>query len=125
MHLQSRVISLFIILSSLFPYLSWGKGSNSAFLFEIEWQIFSHINTDASALLHPMVLIPITGQLVILIFGVIYPKIPLVYLGILCLFMLIGFVMFIGFFSQNSQIILSCIPFLLTSVLYILLIKKK
>lgn len=125
MHLQSRVISLFIILSSLFPYLSWGMGSNSAFLFEIEWQILSHINTDASAILHPMVLIPITGQLVILIFGVIYPKIPMVYLGILCLFMLIGFVMFIGFFSQNFQIILSCIPFLLSSVLYILLIKKK
>lgn len=125
MHLQSRIISLFIILSSLFPYLSWGKGSNNAFLFEIEWQILSRINTDAAALLHPMVLIPITGQLVILIFGVIYPKIPLVYLGILCLFMLIGFVMFIGFFSQNFQIILSCIPFHLTSVLYILLIKKK
>lgn len=125
MHLQSRIISLFIILSSLFPYLSWGKGSNNAFLFEIEWQILSQINTDAAALLHPMVLIPITGQLVILIFGVIYPKIPMVYLGILCLFMLIGFVMFIGFFSQNFQIILSCIPFHLTSVLYILLIKKK
>lgn len=125
MHLQSRIISLFIILSSLFPYLSWGKGSNNAFLFEIEWQILSQINTDAAALLHPMVLIPITGQLVILIFGVIYPKIHMVYLGILCLFMLIGFVMFIGFFSQNSKIILSSIPFLLTSVLYILLIKKK
>lgn len=125
MHIQSRILSLIIILSSLFPYLSWGKGSNNAFLFEIEWQILSQINTDAAALLHPMVLIPITGQLVILIFGVIYPKIPMVYLGILCLFMLIGFVMFIGFFSQNFQIILSCIPFNLTSVLYILLIKKK
>lgn len=125
MHLQSRVISLFIILSSLFPYLRWGMGSNSAFLFEIEWQILSHINTDASAFLHPMVLIPITGQLVILIFGVIYPKTRMVYLGILCLFILIGFVMFIGFFSQNFKIILSCIPFLLSSVLYILLVKKK
>lgn len=125
MKLQPRILSLSIILCSLFPYLSWGKGSNSAFLFEIEWQIFSHLNTDVAALLHPMVIVPIIGQLFILIFGVIYPKIPMVYLGILCLFILIGFVMFIGFFSQNFKIILSCIPFLLSSVLYILLVKKK
>ncbi|MFM7594637.1 MAG: hypothetical protein ACKO4Y_00505, partial [Flavobacteriales bacterium] len=90
MQLQPRILSLSIILSSLFPYLSWGKGSNSAFLFEIEWQIFSHLNTDVAALSHPMVFVPIIGQLVILIFGVIYPKIPMMYLGILTLFILIG-----------------------------------
>ena len=82
-----------ILVSSLCPYLSWGK-TNHTFLFQAEWLVLNNFLSSPSAVMHPLIIVPLLSQLFILIFGIIYPKIPVVYLGILGLYLLIAFILF-------------------------------
>jgi hypothetical protein len=89
--MQIRFLSVMILVSSLCPYLSWGT-SNHTFLFQAEWFVLNQFLSDPSAVIHPLIIVPLLSQLLILIFGVIFPKIPVVYLGILGLYLLIVFI---------------------------------
>ena len=122
--MQIRFLSLMILVSSLCPYLSWGK-TNHTFLFQAEWSVLNKFLSTPSAVMHPLIIVPVLSQLLILIFGIISPKIALVYLGILGLYLLIAFILLAGFLSENIWIVLSCTPFIICSTLFILLAKKK
>ena len=122
--MQVRILSLIIFLSSLCPYLTWG-GNNSGILGQMEYELLRNVFESPQTLLHPMILIPFLGQLMVLIFGIIYIKPKLISLGIVCLSVLIGFILFIGFFSANLTTILSCLPFLISAILFILIPKTK
>jgi hypothetical protein len=113
-----------ILVSSLCPYLSWGT-SNHTFIFQAEWFVLNQFLSSPSAVMHPLIIVPLLSQLLILIFGVISPKIALVYLGILGLYPLIAFILLAGFLSGNIWIVLSCAPFIICSTLFILLAKNK
>ncbi len=122
--MQIRFLSLMILVSSLCPYLSWGT-SNHTFLFQAEWFVLNQFLSTPSAVMHPLIIVPLLSQTLILIFGIISPKTTLVYLGILGLYLLIAFILLAGFLSGNIWIVLSCTPFIVSSTLFILLAKKK
>jgi len=122
--MQIRFLSVLIFVSSLIPYLSWGK-TNHTFLFQAGWLVLNNFLSSPSAVMHPLIIVPLLSQLLIVIFGIISPKIALVYLGILGLYLLIAFILLAGFLSGNIWIVLSCAPFIICSTLFILLAKNK
>ena len=63
---MQRVINLLILLTSLLGYLEWGNGQ-SAFLVEVEWLLFSGQSASASDFAHPIIFLPLTGQVMVLI----------------------------------------------------------
>ena len=110
--MNNKIKVLFLIISSLFVYLSWGKES-AAFLFQIEYEIITKLLTNPISTLHPFTVIPMLGQLLLLI--TLLQKTPtpiLLKIGIGCLLFLIGFVFIIGLLSLRVPIIVSTIPFI-------------
>jgi len=122
--MQFRILSLLILVSSLIPYLSWGK-TNHTFLFQAEWLVLNKLTSTPSEVMHPLIIVPLLSQFLIVIFGIIFPKTHMVYLGILGLYILIAFILFAGFLSGNIWIVLSCAPFIVCSTLFILFAKKE
>ena len=115
--MKSKILNLFLIITSLFGYLEWSENSNS-FLFQVECEILAKIFTDPISILHPFTIFPMISQ-VILIFT-LFQKTPgkaLTYLGIAGLGILLGFMFVIGVISANYKIIASTIPFVAVSIL--------
>jgi len=110
--MNNKIKVLFLIISSLFVYLSWGKES-AAFLFQMEYEIITKLFTKPLAALHPFTVIPMLGQLILLITLIQKtPNIVLLKIGIGCLLFLIGFVFIIGLLSRRIPIIVSTLPFI-------------
>ena len=110
--MNNKIKILFLIIASLFVYLSWGKES-AAFLFQMEYEIITKLFTNPTSALHPFTVIPMLGQLLLLI--TLLQKTPstiLLKTGIGCLLFLIGFVFIIGLLSLRVPIIISTIPFI-------------
>ncbi len=122
---KSKILNLLVIISSLFGYLEWGQ-DNSTFLFQAEYQVLHGLFTNISSAAHPLTLIPLFGQL-LLIFT-LFQKEPgkvLSYIGIASLAVLLVFMFFIGIISFNFKVILSTLPFILFSILAIRHYRKK
>ncbi len=112
--MKSKLLNIILIITSLFGYLEWGQ-DNTSFLFEVEYLVLKNIFTTVESVLHPFILIPLFGQ--IILFFTIFLKKPyryLTYIGIVSLSLLLGFMFFIGIFSYNLKILISTLPFLLT-----------
>ena len=110
--MNNKIKILFLFISSQFVYLSWGKES-AAFLFQMEYEIVTKLFTNPTSALHPFTVIPMLGQLLLLI--TLLQKTPTTFLlktGIGCLLFLIGFVFIIGLLSLRLPIIVSTIPFI-------------
>jgi hypothetical protein len=50
----------------LFGYLQWG-GGNSMFLFQAEGEVFIKLFTNPAEALHPLTILPMLGQIILLI----------------------------------------------------------
>jgi len=108
-----KIKTLLLLISSLFVYLSWGP-CNEAFLFQMELEIIKKLFTNPTAALHPFTIIPLLGQLVLVItFVQKTPSNLLLKTGISCLLFLIGFVFIVGLLSLRLPIIISTLPFIL------------
>lgn len=110
------LISLSLLLSSLCVYLEWG-GGNAMFIYEMEWQILSSKLRDLSSLIHPFVLLPLIGQLVLLMN--IFTKRKdciLIYIGWACISLLMIMIMLAAVLSFNIKSLVSVIPFIICSV---------
>ncbi len=121
-HAQIRFISSLILISSLIPNLNWG-GENHAFLFQIELEIIKKLCSDPAQVIHPLIIIPVLSQVIIITFGLFIPKVRPVYIGIIGLFLLFIFIFLAGFLSSNLWVILSAVPFVISSILFILVVK--
>ena len=121
-HTQIQFISSLILLSSLIPYLNWG-GENHAFLFQIELEIIKKLCSDPAQVIHPLIIIPVLSQVIIITFGLFIPKVRPVFIGIIGLFLLFIFIFLGGFLSANLWMILSGVPFVISSILFILVVK--
>ena len=110
--LRMRLILFFLIITPLFCYLEWG-GGQSSFLYEIEWQLLSFQSRDGSSLTHPLVLLPVAGQLVLLV-NLFRPKPSRKagIVGILLIAPLLLMILLSGALSLNMRILLSVVPFL-------------
>jgi hypothetical protein len=110
--MTNKMKVLFLIITSLFVYLSWGNES-AAFLFQMEYEIISKLFINPLSALHPFTVIPLLGQIILLIS--LFQKTPnavLFKIGIGCLLFLIGFVLIVGLLSRRISIIVSTLPFI-------------
>lgn len=122
--MKSKFLNAFLIITSLFGYLEW-SGNSQSFLFQAEAEIIYKIVTIPSSVIHPFILLPLIGQILLLI--TLFQKSPskiLTFISIFGLGLLLGFMFIIGIISLNFKIIISTVPFLLVVVLTIRNIKK-
>ncbi|WP_111684149.1 hypothetical protein [Winogradskyella tangerina] len=123
--MKSNILNFLLILSSFFGYLEWGI-DNSSFLFEVEYQVISGLFTDFNSVSHPFTLLPLLGQILLVI--TLFQKQPskkLTYLGIVLLGLLFGLMLFISIINLNFKILLSVIPFFIITFLIIRNQRKK
>lgn len=108
-----------LILTSLLGYLEWGHDRH-VFLFRAEWEIIGKLFTQPLSVLHPIILVPLAGQLIL--FFTLFQKAPgkkTAYTGLTALSLLMLLIAFIGTLQMNWKMIASTIPFLLTAFLVI------
>lgn len=113
---MQRVINILIILTSWLGYLEWGD-SQSAFLIEVEWLLLSGKSASASDFAHPIIFLPLTGQVLVLI--ALLQKIPsrrLTTIGLVLITILLLLVMVAGLISFNIRIFGSTLPFFVVSI---------
>lgn len=122
--MKIKLISLFILLSTFVVYLEWSK-TEQMFLFEMEWEIFRRNFTDITSVIHPFIILPLLGQ-ILLIISLFQKKTNkrLIYLGIACLAVLIVFIFGIGLLSMNLKITLGSLPFIVFSSLQIHILRN-
>lgn len=111
MPVTGKVYPLLLLATSLAGYLEWG-GGHHAFLFEAEAEILAKLFTAPRAVLHPFVLLPLGGQLLLLV--TLLQKKPWktgIYLGIGCIGLLFGLMLGIGLMGLNLKIAASTLPF--------------
>ena len=114
---RKKLLNLALIITSLFGYLEWG-GENSAFLFQMEFEIFDKLFEDTISVLHPFTLIPLFGQIILLV--TLFQRIPsrvLTVIGMASLGLLLGLMFFIGLMEGHLKILASTIPFWIVVVL--------
>lgn len=122
--MKEKVLSVLLILTSLLGYLEWGQGQH-LFLLQAEGEILLKLWSDPKSVLHPLILMPLAGQILLAI--TIVQKTPsriLVYIGMGSLSMLLGLMCIIGIISINLKILFSTLPFLAMSVYTLIHFRK-
>lgn len=114
--MKAKVLNGLLVLTSLFGYLEWGT-QNHIFLFQAEADVIQKLFYEPGSVLHPFVLVPLIGQVLLLI--TIFQKTSnkrLTFISIACLGILLAFMFFIGIISLNLKILASTIPFLALAI---------
>jgi CHASE1-domain containing sensor protein len=109
---MKKAALLAALLSPLFCLLEWG-GGNSAFLYEVEYQILFQQENKGESLMHPAVFIPMAGQLLLMM--ALFQRSPQkrwVYAGLALIGLLVLLVLLVGLLSKNIRIAGSTLPFL-------------
>lgn len=122
--MKVKLLTFLILLSSLLVYLEWSK-TERMFLFEIEASVLWKLFTDFSSVLHPFIILPFVGQM-LLIFSLFQKRLSkwVIYLGISMLSVLIVFIFLIGLLSLHVEITLFAMPFIVLSVLQVRNLRK-
>lgn len=121
---KTKILCLLAFAFSLIGYLQWGN-SNTAFIFQAEYEIFSKLPDGDEAFKHPFILLPLIGQILLIVS--IFLKKPRGFLIItaLCLIgILFGMLLIVGFFGAGVLTVASSLPFLITSVLLVIHLRK-
>lgn len=114
---MKKLLNILLLFTFLAGYLEWGK-NNHVFIFQAEAELFQKAGSNIQSVLHPFILIPFLGQLIIIY--TIFQKQPgrlLTLVGLACLSLIMLFLFFIGIISFNVKILGSVIPFLVTGAL--------
>ena len=123
--MKTKILNLAVLISSLFGYLEWGV-DNSSFLFQSELEVLRQMLKDPLSIMHPFILLPVAGQVMLLVAAFKKDASKLLsYLGIGFLAVLLLFILFIGLMGMNIKTIVSIIPFLISSTMLILHLRKQ
>lgn len=117
--MKKKLLNLLLLISFQFGYLQWGK-DQSLFIFQAEAALFAKAFTEPAGLLHPFILVPLAGLLILLY--TLFQKEPgrkLTIAGLVCLSLLMLFIFLIGILSLKLKILFSAIPFLMMAFLII------
>ena len=123
--MKARVLNFLLLATSLCAYLEWG-GKQHLFLFQAELMLFSKLMHDPLAILHPMIVLPFIGQVLLLITlfqkkpNWLYTILSLIFLG-----MLIVFIFVVGLLSLNMKITIASFPFIVISILILKQIRTR
>lgn len=113
---KGKILNLLLVLTSFVGYLEWGK-ENHLFLLQAEVEIVSKFISNPSSVIHPFILLPFLGQLLLIVtLFQVKPNKTLTYFGISGLGLLLGFMFIVGMLSLNYKIIFSTIPFLFLAI---------
>lgn len=116
---MKKVLLLLLLISSMFGYLEWGNG-RYGFIWQEESTILRKAITDPAAFLHPFILLPMLGQLLLVIAFFRYrAERWMVFSGIAALSVLYILLLVIGLISSNAAITGFSLPFILLSMLTI------
>ena len=122
--MKLKILIFLLIATSLICYLEWGVG-NKSFLFGVEYEVFKQIFTGQKLLSHPFILLPLLGQILLLI--TLFQKKPnkiLIYIGIACLGLLSALILLVGILAVNYKILISVLPFFATTIITIVYLQK-
>ena len=114
---KGKLINLALVITPLFGFLEWG-GNNKMFLFQGEWDVLSKLFTDPVAAIHPFTVLPMLGQIILII--TLFQKEPsrtLSLIGMGCIGILLLLIFLIGIWEVNIKTTASTLPFLICSVL--------
>jgi hypothetical protein len=111
-----RYLPLLLLIAFLIVYLEW-SGDNTGFIFQMEYDFFTK-DLSVHTLFHPMIIFPLTGQLLLLA-SVFFQNRRVIITSILLLGFLVFFILLIGIMALNWKIVLSTLPFLGLSAYYI------
>lgn len=111
--MKYKMLNLGLIVTSLAGYLEWG-GGNRMFLFQAEAEVFSRLFTDFGSVVHPLVLMPMIGQ-ALLVFTLFQksPNKALTLIGMLGVGSLLIVMLGIGMIISDLKMIISTLPFFL------------
>ena len=117
--MKRRILLILLLLSTLLGFLEWGE--NQKFIFQIEVDLIRKVFNDPLSLLHPLIILPFLGQilLIIQIMKKDWHKIFL-YCSIAGIAIFFLTLLVIGFVSKNFKIVLSTLPFVLLTVMVII-----
>lgn len=122
---MKKLLNFCLLLTFLIGYLEWGKTSH-LFIFQAEAELFSKAFDKPLEVLHPFILIPFAGQLLLLF--TLFQKEPgklLTFISLGCLSLLILLLFLIGLMSMNVKMIACSLPFIITGILIIRQYRKK
>lgn len=120
-----KTINATLLTTSFLGYLEWEQ-NNHAFLGEAELQVIRQAVTTPSEILHPFIIIPLLGQ--VLLFYSLFKKQPgagLSLIGMSCIGILMAFVFFIGIISRHWYTLISTLPFLFFAFLQLRMLRRK
>lgn len=112
--MKAKVLNALTLLFSTLAYLEWGT-EQSSHLFQMEWDIITKIVSDPLSVLHPFIIFPLFGQ--ILLLYSLFQKTPgrkLSIVAILLLALLVVLIFAIGLMEMNLKIIGFSLPFIIT-----------
>lgn len=115
--MKGKILNLALVLTSLIGYLEWGT-DNQMFLFQGEALIIKKIFSDPQSVIHPFVLLPMFGQIILLI--TVFQKQTrkwFTIVGMVSIAVLLLLLFIISLMSLNYKILLSTLPFMVTVVL--------
>lgn len=122
---MKRLLNIGLLLSSFIGYLEWGHDGHE-FIFQTEAAIFSKILRFDQSVLHPLVLLPFLGQLLLLINT--FRKEPgrvLTFAGMACIASIMLFLLVIGIMAFNIAIFASTLPFFVCAFFTLRYYRKK
>ncbi|MGE5357238.1 MAG: hypothetical protein ACM3PT_13480 [Deltaproteobacteria bacterium] len=111
---MKKILNLLLILTGLAGYLEW-SGNQHSFLFQIQYELLFGPAWNIKNFLHPAVLLPLAGEL-ILIYTLVQ-KIPgriLTLIGSAFLSVIMIIILVVGIASANIKVASSSIPFFIT-----------
>lgn len=110
--MKAKLLNLCVVFTSLVAYLEWGK-DNRMLLVLVEWEVLSKLFADPTSVMHPLIIIPLLGQGVLVC--TLFQKLPgrrLTLGGLSCIGILMLMIFVTGLLSMNYKIVLSVVPFL-------------
>lgn len=117
--MKLKILNFLLVLTSLIGLLEWGK-DNHMFLFEAEAEIIGKLFTDPMSVLHPFILLPLFGQLLLLV--TVFQKRPrrvFTIIGLSGLSLLLLLMFLIGVMEVNYKMIFFALPFIIVAILVI------
>ena len=120
---MNRLLILGLLIAFQFCYLEWPN--HSMFVFEAEYDIFSKTESLFNNLMHPIILLGLITQLLLLLgFVLKYFNKKINNIAVLLLSILVLFIFLIGVLDWNYKIITSTTPFLILAGIYFTKLRK-
>lgn len=114
--IKKKLLNILLLLSSFLGYMEWGKNQHT-FLLQAELEILQKAFSDPLSVIHPFIIIPFAGQIMLLI--TIFQQTPsrlLTFASAIALGLIMLLLLLIGVISSNTAMITAVLPFVVISI---------